>query len=483
MNNDYITVTQLTRYIKYKIDNDSNLNKIYLKGEISNFKAHTRGHFYFTLKDENSRINAVMFSTYAKDVKFDLQDGMKVLVTGRVSVYEATGGYQIYVDSIVEDGLGKLYIAFEQLKKKLDAEGLFLESHKKKIPRIPNRIGIITAPTGAAIKDILSTLKRRWPLCETILFPSLVQGAEAAVDIVRNIELSKNYDLDLLIIGRGGGSIEDLWCFNEEIVARAIYALDTPVISAVGHEIDYTISDYVADLRAPTPTGAAEMAVPDIKDITKLLNQFEIRAINGVTNIHNLALEKLAKLDNSFVLKNPITIYQIKEDKFDNLYERVINSYKNIITNNKNKLELVDHKLINGIKIKINKDFNDYNRIKGKLDLLNPVTIYNYKNEKYINTFGRLLNSYKVLISNNKNKLELIDNKLYNSIFNKVKMDEKNFSNIISKLEALNPLLTIKRGYSIIRKDDKVISSSKDLKKYDKLELEMHDGKVKVEVL
>lgn len=483
MNNNYITVTQLTRYIKYKIDNDSNLNKIYLKGEISNFKAHTRGHFYFTLKDENSRINAVMFSTYAKDVKFDLQDGMKVLVTGRISVYEATGGYQIYVDSIVEDGLGKLYIAFEQLKKKLDAEGLFLESHKKKIPRIPNRIGIITAPTGAAIKDILSTLKRRWPLCETILFPSLVQGAEAASDIVRNIELSKNYDLDLLIVGRGGGSIEDLWCFNEEIVARAIYALDTPVISAVGHEIDFTISDFVADLRAPTPTGAAEMAVPDIKDITKLLNQFEIRAINGVTSIYNLAQEKLTKLDNSFVLKNPITIYQVKEDKFDNLYERIINSYKNIITNNKNKLELVSHKLISGMKIKINKDFNDYNRIKGKLDLLNPITIYNYKNEKYISVFERLLNSYKVIISDNKNKLELIDNKLCNSISNKIQVDEKHFSNVISKLEALNPLLTIKRGYSIIRRDNKVISNSKDLKKSDKLELEMHDGRVKVEVL
>ena len=221
-----------------------------------------------------------MFSTYTKNVKFEIQDGMKVLVTGKVSVYEATGGYQIYVDSITEDGLGNLYIAFEQLKKKLEQEGLFREDHKKPIPKIPNRIGIITAPTGAAIKDILSTIKRRWPICETILFPSLVQGAEAASDIVRNIELSKKYDLDVLIVGRGGGSIEDLWCFNEEIVARAIYDLEIPVISAVGHEIDFTISDFVADLRAPTPTGAAEMAVPDIRDITKLLNQIEIRTIN-----------------------------------------------------------------------------------------------------------------------------------------------------------------------------------------------------------
>lgn len=416
MNNNYITVTQLTRYIKYKIDNDQNLNKVYLKGEVSNFKAHTRGHFYFTIKDENSRINAVMFSTYAKDVKFDIQDGMKVLVTGKISVYEATGGYQIYVDSILEDGLGNLYIAFEQLKKKLQAEGLFDESCKKQIPKIPNRIGIITAPTGAAIKDILSTLKRRWPLCETILFPSLVQGKEAAPDIVKNIELAKNYDLDVLIVGRGGGSIEDLWCFNEEIVARAIYNLDIPVISAVGHEIDFTISDFVADLRAPTPTGAAEMAVPNITDIVKLLNQLEIRTVNGITNIVNIRKERLNKLKSSYVLKNPIAIYEIKEQKFDNLFERLVNSYKNIIANNKNKLEFVGTKLNNEIENKLTKDKNDF---------------------------------YK----------------------------------IISKLEVLNPLLTIKRGYSVIRKDNKVISSVKDIKKNDNLELELKDGKVNVEVI
>ena len=416
MNNNYITVTQLTRYIKYKIDNDQNLSKIYLKGEISNFKAHTRGHFYFTLKDENSRINAVMFSTYTKDVKFDIQDGMKVLVTGKVSVYEATGGYQIYVDSITEDGLGNLYIAFEQLKKKLQAEGLFDESHKKRIPKIPNKIGIITAPTGAAIKDILSTLKRRWPLAETILFPSLVQGAEAAGDIVKNINIAKNYDLDVLIVGRGGGSIEDLWCFNEEIVARAIYDLDIPVISAVGHEIDFTISDFVADLRAPTPTGAAEMAVPDIRDIKKLLDQIDIRTINGINNILKIRKQKLNKLSESYVLKNPLTIYEIKGQKYDNLIERLINSYKNII-------------------------------------------------------------------KNNSNKIELLDNKLVNSIQNKVTFDKNRFSKILSKLEVLNPLLTIKRGYSVVRKDNKVISSTKDLKKKDNLELELKDGKVNVEVL
>lgn len=416
MNDNYITVTQLTRYIKYKIDNDQNLNKIYLKGEISNFKAHTRGHFYFTIKDENSRINAVMFSTYAKDVKFDIQDGMKVLVTGKISVYEATGGYQIYVDSITEDGLGNLYIAFEQLKKKLEAEGLFNVNHKKPIPKIPNRIGIITAPTGAAIKDILSTLKRRWPLAETILFPSLVQGAEAKDDIVRNINIAKTYDLDVLIVGRGGGSIEDLWCFNEEIVARAIYDLEIPVISAVGHEIDFTIADFVADLRAPTPTGAAEMAVPDIRDITKLILQLEIRSKNSIKNILKIKNERLNKLKTSYILKNPLSIYQIKEEKFDNLFERLTKSYKNIIVTNQNKIQLLENKLINSINVNLN---------------------------------------------NNKS----------------------NFAKIIGKLEVLNPLLTIKRGYSIIRKDNKVISSKTDLSKKDRLELELKDGKVNVEVI
>jgi len=416
MNNNYITVTQLTKYIKYKIDNDQNLMRIYLKGEISNFKAHTRGHLYFTIKDENTRINAIMFSTSASKLKITPVDGMKVLVSGRVSVYESTGSYQIYVDTLEEDGLGNLYVAFEQLKKKLEAEGLFDQSKKKPIPRMPSRIGIITAPTGAAIKDILSTLKRRWPIAETILFPSLVQGAEAANDIVRNIELSKNYDLDLLIVGRGGGSIEDMWCFNEEIVARAIYELDVPVISAVGHEIDFTISDFVADLRAPTPTGAAEMAVPNINDVINFLKQLEIRTCNSINNIVKINREKLNKISESYVLKNPIAMYQVKEEKFDNLFERLVFGYKNVISNNGNKLMLFENRLNNGI-----------------LNTLN-------------NTKNRYLNS-------------------------------------INKLEVLNPLNTIKRGYSIAKKDGKVFSSVKNVKKKDLIEIELSDGSINAEVL
>lgn len=416
MNNNYITVTQLTKYIKYRLDNDQNLMKVYLKGEISNFKAHSRGHLYFTIKDENTRINAIMFSTYASKLKIAPLDGMKVLVTGKISVYEPSGNYQIYVESLEEDGVGNLYIAFEELKKKLEKEGLFDKSKKKKIPLIPERIGIITAPTGAAIKDILSTLKRRWPLAETILFPSLVQGKEAASDIVRNIELSKNYDLDVLIIGRGGGSIEDLWCFNEEIVARAIYDLNTPVISAVGHEIDFTICDFVADLRAPTPTGAAELAVPNINDIINFLTQLKIRTINSINNILDFKKKSLLNLKNNYILKNPLTIYQIKEEKFDNLLNRLINTQKNLLNINNNKLDLLKNNLNKAI-----------------------LNILNEKKHKYVN--------------------------------------------IISKLEVLNPLLTIKRGYSIVKKENKVISSKKNIKKKDHLDIELSDGSIKVEVI
>ncbi len=416
MNNDYLTVTQITKYIKYKIDNDANLSHVMLKGEISNFKLHTRGHLYFTIKDENTRINAIMFASSASKIKFKPEDGMKILVTGRISVYEATGSYQIYVDTMEEDGLGNLYLQFEELKKRLSKEGLFDESHKKPIPKIPRRIGIITAPTGAAIKDILSTLKRRWPLAETILFPSLVQGKEAAGDIVRNIERSKDFDLDVLIVGRGGGSIEDLWCFNEEIVARAIFNLDTPVISAVGHEIDFTISDFVADLRAPTPTGAAEMCVPNIVDIENLLRQLEIRSINGMQNIYSLNKQRLDKILSSFILKNPISMYEVKEQRFDNLYERLINSYKNIL-------------------------------------------------------------------SINENRLILINNNLNNDIKNVLTKEEHRYLNIISKLEVLNPLLTIKRGYAVTRKNNKVVSSIKDLNKDDIVEIELNDGSIDAKVL
>ena len=369
MNDKYITVTQLTRYIKYKIDNDVNLNEVFLKGEISNFKAHSRGHFYFTLKDEGSRINAIMFASQTRNIKFMPEDGMKVLVTGKISVFEANGAYQIYVNDMLEDGVGNLYIAYEQLKKKLEEEGLFKEQYKKPIPKIPNRIGVITAPTGAAIKDIISTIKRRWPLCEVYLFPALVQGEDAKEDIVRQIKKADDeYNLDTLIVGRGGGSIEDLWAFNEEIVARAIFECKTPVISAVGHEIDFTIADFVADLRAPTPTGAAEMAVPQLSDVLNYLNQVKIRLNNTVINQIKINRKKLDTLKSSNIFKNPTMIYQNKEMIFDNLVEKLKYSLINL-TNVKEK-ELI--------------------RLKNSYVLKSPYKLLDNKSNKYLNLVSKL---------------------------------------------------------------------------------------------
>ncbi len=320
MEDKYITVNQLTRYIKYKIDNDTNLNEVYLKGEISNFKAHSRGHFYFTLKDDKSRINAIMFSSSTKNVKFIPQDGMKVLVRGKVSVYEATGNYQIYIDEMLEDGIGNLYIAFEQLKKKLQEEGLFDESHKKKIPLKPEVIGVLTSQTGSVIRDIINVSTRRNPNTYIRLFPVPVQGPGAAEEIARGIKLMNEKNLaDVLIVGRGGGSLEDLWPFNEEIVARAIYNSKIPIISAVGHETDFCIADFVADLRAPTPSAAAELANPDIFELKDKINVFKQRsrlALKKKIEVMNLRYEKVMA---SHVFKDPfkkINEYSVELDKF-----------------------------------------------------------------------------------------------------------------------------------------------------------------------
>lgn len=393
MNEKYLTVGAINRYIKYKLDNDEALQTVFVKGEISNFKAHSSGHLYFSIKDESGKINAIMFSSSAKKLNFIPADGVKVLIIGRISVYEATGGYQIYVSDMQEDGMGNLYIAFEKLKKQLQSEGLFDETHKKKIPKYPSKIGVITANTGAAIKDILSTIKRRYKIAEVILFPSLVQGENAASDIVRNIKLASNYDLDVLIVGRGGGSIEDLWPFNEEIVARAIYECPIPIISAVGHEVDYTIADFVADLRAPTPTGAAEMAVPNMSDLVSHITQMKIRLNENIIKKINIEKLRLDGFKNSYILKNPLIIYE----------------------NKKQKLDMINEKINNIINLKI---------------------------------------------ENNKNSL----------------------INLIDKLELVNPLNILKRGFSLTTKDDKIIKSVKNVNKSDILDIRLNDGVIKAKV-
>ncbi|MBQ1496414.1 MAG: exodeoxyribonuclease VII large subunit [Bacilli bacterium] len=417
MNNNYISVGALTRYIKYKIDNDVNLQEVYIKGEISNFKRHSRGHFYFTIKDEESRINAIMFSSQTKNVNFEPMDGTKVLVKGRISVFEQTGNYQIYVSEMMEDGVGNLYALYEKLKQDLKKEGLFDESHKKKIPLIPSRVGVVTAPTGAAIRDIISTINRRYPLCEVILFPSLVQGKEAKDDIVKNIKLADTYNLDTLIVGRGGGSIEDLWAFNEEIVARAIYECKTPVISAVGHEVDFTIADFVSDVRAATPTGAAEIAVPDKGELKKIIKQLELRSSKNINNIINYNKTVLEKIKTSYILKNPMSIYEIKEQKLSNIMDKLNNYISNYMDNKKLRLD----------------------NILSSYILTNPTKIYENKQNRY--------------------------------------------NHLIEKLEVLNPLNTLKRGYSITKFNDKVIKDIKDVKVDDNINISLDNGNIDAKII
>ena len=439
MEDKYISIGELNQYIKSMFDENFYLRKVFLRGEISNFKNHTRGHLYFTLKDDTSRISAVMFYSSAITLNFKPEDGMNVLVEGRISCYPTAGTYQIYVDKMEVDGLGALYIEFEKLKEKLSKEGLFREEHKKKIPRIPKRVGIITAPTGAAIKDILSTIKRRFPIVETILFPALVQGKDAAPDIVRQIkEADSGYDLDVLIVGRGGGSIEDLWAFNEEGVARAIYEARVPIISAVGHEVDFTIADFVADLRAPTPTGAAEMAVPTVAEITQEIHSLEIRLNEFMMNhLHQNKL-KLDHIKNSYILKNPLSLYEVKEQKLDNM----IDSLNNVITKRLDSYQV------------------ELNHIQSSFILKDPM---------------RLFKSYQ-------EKLLFDEKTLYNSIKNIILKSDRDYKLLVNTLKLVNPLGILEKGYSLVSKKDELIKSSEELKVEDVVQVRFSKGSAEAKI-
>ena len=337
---EYITVSKVTDYIGELIGSDSNLKHVFIKGELSNVKLYRSGHLYFTLKDEESQIRGVMFGARYK-LKFKPKDGMKVLIEGKIEVYKNYGTYQLYVSEISKDGIGDLHRKYEELKEKLNKEGLFDDSHKKKIPNFPKRIGVVTAANGAAIRDIITTIKRRWPLCEVLLFPSLVQGDKAAENIVYQIKRSEKFNLDTLIVGRGGGSIEDLWSFNEEIVARAIYDCNTPVISAVGHEIDFTIADFVADFRAATPTAAAEIAVPPYEEIKNGINQLSLRANLAINKTLDENKSKLDNIVSKQLFTAPCDLYAPKEMMLDNVVRRLQHSSESLIMRNKNKLDLL----------------------------------------------------------------------------------------------------------------------------------------------
>lgn len=376
MNNEVsLTVTDINNYIKNIVDGDFFLSNVTLKGEISNLKFHTRGHLYFSLKDENSKINAVMFNYKNLGLNFIPKDGMNVIVKGKVSVFTTGGSYQITVSNMKEDGIGNLYILFEELKRRLEREGLFSPEHKKKLPRIPKKVGVITASTGAAVKDIISTINRRFPLTEIILFPTLVQGVGAKENIVKMINEANESDVDVIILGRGGGSIEDLWAFNEEIVARAIYNSNKPIVSAVGHEIDFTISDFVSDMRAPTPTGAAELVVPSKVEIQSYLNDYKGRIISVINKKIKSYTDTFSKLKNTYILKNPISMYEIDEQKLDNMLEKLgsIMNYK--LEREKSKLNNLSKMISPNMLNRLDKEKIKLENIETKLNLLNPENI------------------------------------------------------------------------------------------------------------
>lgn len=435
MNREYISISDINRIIKFTIDNNESLRSVYIKGEISNLKFHSRGHLYFSLKDENSKINAVMFN-YNRYLNFVPKDGDSVLVHGKVSVYEATGSYQIYVDDMLQDGLGNLYQLFEELKKKLSSEGLFNTEHKKKINRLPRKIGVITAPTGAAVRDVISTINKRYPLVEIYVFPTLVQGEDASKNIVRMIELANTYPLDTIILGRGGGSIEDLWAFNEEIVARAIYKSKIPIISGVGHEIDFTISDFVADLRAPTPTGAAILATSDKEDILKYLKTTKERVNNAILNRLYSYNELIKKYKSNYILNNPMRLYDIKEQKLDILYDRI----------NTN------------IRIKLDNSYKIIDKYKSNYILNNPRVLYENKFDKLSSLSADINSSIKRIIENNVKRLDTLK----------------------IKLELLNPKNVLDKGYSILYKDGKIIKNTKDIVLDDNLNVIISDGNIDV---
>ena len=438
MNNEYLSISDINKIIKYTIEGNEELRSVYLKGEISNIKFHSRGHLYFSLKDEESKINAVMFN-YERYLNFTPKDGDSVLVHGRISVFEANGSYQIYVDSMDMDGIGNLYVLFEKLKKKLEAEGLFDPAHKKKIKRVPRKIGVITAPTGAAVRDIISTINRRFPMTEIYLFPTLVQGEEAAPNIVRMIELANTYDdIDTIILGRGGGSIEDLWAFNEEIVARAIYNSKIPIISGVGHEIDFTISDFVADLRAPTPTGAALMATPDIEEVRRYFKNAGERSTTAIQTLLNTYTQLLNKYKSNYLLNNPTRLYEMKEQKLDNLFDRLTNYMKSYLDNYKHVLD----------------------KFKANYILNNPNVLLESRNEKLITLKTNLNKEIINYLNNSKNRVDTL----------KIKLDLLNPDNVLDK------------GYSIIHKDGKIVKSIDGLSVNDKINIMVKNGNIDAEI-
>lgn len=435
------TVSQLTSQIKKTLDFDSGLQNVWLRAEISNFKRHSRGHMYFTLKDEKSRISAVMFAGKNRHLNFQPENGMKVLIKGYVSVYEPFGQYQLYVMEMEQDGIGQLYIQYEKLKKQLEAEGLFEESRKKRLPYFPKEIAIITSPTGAAIRDMIITLKRRFPVARITLFPVLVQGKDAPFSIVSALNQAEVIGgFDVLIFGRGGGSIEELWAFNEEAVARKIASLKIPTISAVGHETDFTISDFTADLRAATPTAAAELAAPVLDDLHQQTSQMKDRLYKALQDKIYNEREKLERLKKSYAFRYPTHLFQQKEQELDRFMERL----KTGLSRRKEKGE-------------------------EQLNYLNKRLLQHYPSHR---------------LKREKDRLNELHEKAEKSMERYVTERQKAFHYLLQKLNILNPLGIMDRGYSVIYNgEQKLVTSIDQVEAQEELKLYVHDGVVYANVL
>ena len=414
---EYLSVSTLTKYLKAKFDRDPYLERVYLTGEISNFRRRPN-HQYFALKDEGAVIQATMWAGQFRKLDFELEEGMKVLAVGRISIYPPSGSYSINIESLVPDGVGALAVKFEQLKKKLTAEGLFEQRWKQTLPQFSKKIAVVTSPSGAVIRDIITTVQRRFPMSQIVLYPTKVQGQGSAEEIAGNIRrANQRGDFDVMIIGRGGGSIEDLWGFNEEIVVRAIFESRIPIISSVGHETDVTLADFVADSRAATPTAAAELATPNTKvDLINWANEQEKRLFNRLTHLIKIRRERVDKLSKSVVFRQPERLYDGHLQKLDRLCERLSVLTENKVANMKHRYEL---------------------------------------------SAGKLIPTYGKIVEAKKNKTE----QLYQSL---LLLD-------ISKIKARGfSLVTDEKG--------KIIKSVSDVKKGQTLDVELTDGKVIVEV-
>jgi exodeoxyribonuclease VII large subunit len=439
-NQQYLSVSALTKYIKRKFDADPHLQNVYIKGEISNFKQHTSGHMYFTLKDEKARLLSVMFAANNKGMKFLPENGMKVLVKGDISLYEAGGQYQLYVKSMAPDGVGDLYLAYEQLKKKLEGAGLFLAEHKKPIPQYPKSVGVITSPTGAALRDILTTIKRRYPIARIIVYPALVQGNNAAKSIAKAISMANaRAESDVLIVGRGGGSIEELWAFNEEIVAESIFDSDIPVISAVGHETDFTIADFVADMRAPTPTGAAELAVPHLNEILERLMNRKNRLTRSIQEAVNFERTRLTRMERSYAFRYPHKMYEQKLEQLDKTMDRLGRTSTRY-----------------------------FMKKRDELNQLNDILKKQHPEQAVKNAKDELQQHAKVL----RRAMEAI-----------YRHKSQQFVHITATLSALSPLKIMERGYGLVfAEDETLVKSTQQVSKGDKIAVSIKDGTLECEI-